>query len=433
MRRMHVVAGSIMAVSLGSAGCGDSGKASGAPGPSVTYYADVKPILDAKCKSCHFDGGIAPFSVESYATLAPYAGLIEQQVSTGEMPPWPPDPACNDYLGDRSLTPAQIATIAAWADGGALEGDPAKEGAPLDASSLALSRTDLTLTIPEYTPVEEPDEYRCVVLDWPETATTYVSGFAGRPGEPRVVHHLIAYLAPPDKVADVEALDAAAPGLGYPCFGGPGFERPTWLGGWVPGTAGYDYAEGTGIRVDPGSKVILQIHYNTLHAGKLPDATSIEMKLDAAVTKEGRMQPWANPQWIGTELMAIPALAEDVTHSFAADPTQLTGGQPILVHTAGLHMHTLGTHARLSVARADGSSTCVLDIPSWDFHWQGAYPLAQPVELHPGDKLGIECHWDNTPEKQPVIDGVPQVPKDVYWGESTTDEMCLANIYMTPL
>ena len=32
---------------------------------------------------------------------------------------------------------------------------------------------------------------------------------------------------------------------------------------------------------------------------------------------------------------------------------------------------------------------------------------------------------------QPTIDGQQQMPKDVYWGEGTTDEMCLGGFYMT--
>ena len=86
----------------------------------------------------------------------------------------------------------------------------------------------------EYTPQTGPDEYRCFVIDWPEEAVRYVTGFGIRPGEQRVVHHVIAFIAAPDQLAELDALDAADPGPGYPCYGGPGL-KPRWLGGWVPG------------------------------------------------------------------------------------------------------------------------------------------------------------------------------------------------------
>ncbi|MDI3289600.1 hypothetical protein [Polyangium sp. 15x6] len=38
---------------------------------------------------------------------------------------------------------------------------------------------------------------------------------------------------------------------------------------------------------------------------------------------------------------------------------------------------------------------------------------------------------DHTAENQPVVDGVKMPPKDVPWGEGTTDEMCLGTFYLT--
>ena len=39
---------------------------------------------------------------------------------------------------------------------------------------------------------------------------------------------------------------------------------------------------------------------------------------------------------------------------------------------AGHHMHELGTQ-RTELQHADGSSTCMLHTPDWDFNWQGRY------------------------------------------------------------
>lgn len=423
-----------MGIALAVAGCGgdDTGAAASGGPPAVTsYYRDVKPLLDARCAGCHDGRGIAPFSVERYDLVAPWAALIKQAVVERTMPPWPADNACAEYVGDRSLSEAQIQTIAAWVDGGAVEGDPAEEGPPLDPpDSNDLERVDLTLEMPAaYTPKAEPDDYRCFLIDWPGETTQFVSGFRVTPGEARVVHHVIAYIAGPNQIADVEAFDEVDPEPGYRCFGGPGI-NPRWLGGWVPGSGGMTLPPGTGIRIEPGSKLILQMHYNTLAAGKLPDRSSLDLTLESSVEREGTVQPWANPAWVERGTMTIPAFEADVVHQWARDPTVLTGGNPFELHVAGLHMHTLGTSARLAIERADGGSECVLDIPRWDFHWQGSYKLASAKVINPGDKLSIECHWDNTAENQPLVDGKQQVPKEVRWGEGTTDEMCLGTFYM---
>jgi hypothetical protein len=357
----------------------------------------------------------------TFADVQEHAGAVKAAVANRTMPPWMPADGCNEYVNDFSLTDEQIDRLVRWVDEGAAEGDPAEEGAPLDVGdSRALSRVDLEVgMVDAYTMVETPDEYRCFVLDWPESETTYVTGMGVKPGNASVVHHVIAYLAPPSRVDDVLALEAEDEAPGYKCFGGPGFPGNEWVGAWVPGNTGYDYPDGTGVRIEPGSKIVMQMHYNSLTAGTQPDLTTIRLKTDASVAKEAKIQPWTNPQWLGSDAMKIPAATSDVGHSFEQDPTLLTGGKAILIHSPALHMHQLGTSARLSVQRGGADETCLLDIPAWDFHRQGSYAMREPVRLEPGDKLRVECVWDN-----PTMN-------DVTWGEGTGDEMCLGTFYYT--
>jgi hypothetical protein len=94
-------------------------------------------------------------------------------------------------------------------------------------------------------------------------------------------------------------------------------------------------------------------------------------------------------------------------------------------------MHQLGTRISTWVDRADGTTECLLEIPDWDFGWQGAYELAEPVTIRPGDITSLQCHWDNTLGNQAIVDGVPMQPQDVTWGDQTTDEMCLAVYFIT--
>jgi hypothetical protein len=400
-----------------------------------SYYADVKPILDAKCGGCHVDDGIAPFTLGDYEAASRLAPLIGAAVSARTMPPWPPSDSCNEhgYVGDRSLSDEQIATVTGWVAAGAPEGDAAAEGAPLGATGGGLSRVDATVALPiAYTPRTQPDEYRCFVLDWPETRTRYVSGLGARPGDTRIVHHVIAYAAGPERLAEVDALDASDPDVGYPCFGGPGFARPQWIGAWVPGSGARDYPEGTGIAIEPGSKLVLQMHYNTSSTAPAPDRTELDLKLDDSVAKVARIQPWANPAWVDSESMEIAAGDADVHHAFSLDPTPLlTGGEAFTVYGAALHMHTLGTATALAIERADGARDCLVDIPRWDFHWQGMYLFAEPTVFQPGDAMEIACSWDNSAANQPSVGGKQQPPRDVFWGEGTSDEMCLGAFYMT--
>ncbi len=417
-------------------GCGGAADDGDDVTDEITYFQHVKPLVDAKCVGCHSDTGIAPFSLTTYDELDEMAGVALINVENKTMPPWPPNPDCNDYFSDRSMTDAQIDLFKAWVDGGRVMGDPTAEAAPLITEQTRMSRVDVTLAMPTaYTPqttTDNPDDYRCFVVPWTEATTKYVTGFRALPGNPKVVHHVIAFLAAPGEVATYNQLDADEAGAGYTCFGGTGGPSRTWLGAWAPGSLGSDMPTNTGLRVEAGSAIVLQVHYNVLTAGVQPDLTRVELKLDDTVDKVAIIQPWTNPNWLDSQVMHIPAGAADVMHSFEYDASRLIGG-PFTIWSAGLHMHTLGANAKASIVRADGSNECLMQIDDWNFHWQGNYGLRQPPVFNPGDKLRVECHFDNSPSNQPIIGGQPRVPTDVYWGEGTTDEMCLGTFYLTPL
>jgi hypothetical protein len=57
----------------------------------TTWYQDVGPIVAEKCMGCHHDGGIAPFSLETYESAATYGMQMLAAVEDGEMPPWSDD------------------------------------------------------------------------------------------------------------------------------------------------------------------------------------------------------------------------------------------------------------------------------------------------------------------------------------------------------
>ncbi len=413
------------------AGC--SGAETGDTSNSPTYVRDIQPLVEAKCSGCHSEGGIAPFALETYEQVNAMSGAVAAAVTTRTMPPWLATQGCADYKGDRSLTDEQIDLVNAWVNAGAPQGNLADTPVSVADERLSLSRVDIELSLPEaYTPQKSPDDYRCFFVDWPAAETTYVTGFGVAPDNEAIVHHVIAFLARPEEVASYQALDDSQPGTGWTCYGGPsggepGVGQPGWIGAWVPGGTGADFPAGTGIEIPAGSKLIIQMHYNTLAVAPSPDRTKILVRTDASVEKKAVVVPFANPNWIKSQTMTIPAHTSDVLHSFAFDPTLFVGkmgggvipnGVPLTVHSAALHMHTLGERSVTRIDRADASE-CMLDIPRWNFHWQGSYGFSTPKQINPGDKLYLECQWDNPGSA------------DVNWGEGTTDEMCLGTYYVT--
>jgi len=399
-------------------------------GPTEAFYFEhIEPIIEAKCVRCHEADGIAPFAFGDYASARAHAGVSLLAIDENIMPPWLAGDGCNDYWGDYSLTDEEKALWRVWVETDTPMGDKAHKGQMIPVEDLRLSNVDVVIPMEEpYTPQKTPDDYRCFLVDWPTEfeTTQYVTGFRAVPGNIQNVHHIIAFLGDPSQRAEYEAKDASEPGPGYTCFGGTGGSIRSWLGAWAPGGQGNDMAEGTGIRVLPGSFLVVQVHYNTLTEEASSDRSSIEVSVADSVRKEVHVQPWTNPFWLDEGGMPIPANKSDVSHGFAFDPTPfISGGEAMTVYGVALHMHNLGRTARLSIFRNAGGEECLLDIPRWDFDWQGGYALRKPVVIEPGDRLNVECSWSNTMADQPIVDGRPLPPRDVEWGEGTQDEMCL--------
>jgi hypothetical protein len=430
-----------------SVGSNDVGvDAPSAMGP--TYYRDIKPIFDAMCVRCHAPGGVRQsVPLDTFEGASLWAAAIKEQVMSHAMPPWKATKGCREYTYDESLTDEEIGRISDWVEGGAFAGlDTDEAVAPRLVEFASLSRIDHTIAMPtQYTPQLSPDDYRCFLLPWEAEKPTYITGFGALPGNHNVVHHIIAYLIEPQAADEFKAWEAAEATPGYTCFGGPsgpggsqGFTSGVrFIGGWAPGGVGGDFPAGTGLRIEPGSYISLQIHYNTLSADPEPDLSSVVFKTDDVVEHAAIIQPWTFYQWVIGSGMEIPAGEKSVTHSWGADPFNLPidlfdGANALRIYSAALHMHNLGSSGSTYIERADGSEECLLEIEDYEFSWQRAYGFVEPTEISKGDKLMIQCEWDNSAANQAYVDGKQVESQDVKWGEGTSDEMCVGFYYVVP-
>ncbi len=407
-----------------------------------TWYGDVQPIAQGRCAGCHYEGGIGGFSLENYASAAEWKDAIASSVSSRTMPPWSAADGPN-YTYDWTLSDEQIATVVAWAEAGGPEGDQDAPGQALAPVGSSLSRIDLEVGMNEaYSPREDwDDDYRCFPLEWPGTENTHITGFNARPGNDALVHHVAAYLIPKDNLMgdsvfeQLQTWDADEEGPGYTCFGGPSgpsgdLQLPIQqLAQWVPGNQGLDFPAGTGIYVEPGSWVVMQVHYNSgAVTDDRSDLTSLEFRLDAEVDHRGAFAPWLDTLWALGD-MDIPPGNPEMVYSHEGDPRgffemlnpALTLDDGFTIHSTMLHMHRLGASGDVHVTRADGTTVPLLSVPDWDFDWQLSYQLNEAVSFGDGDSLSLSCTFDNSAEGA-VATG---------WGEGTDDEMCVANLYIS--
>jgi len=435
MRRaiVIVVVGIAASVSVFVAG---RGGAAGSSPLRPTYYQDVKPIFEGRCTGCHVAGGIAPFALTRYETARRNRKAIAAAVGSRTMPPWHAESGHRRYLYDPSLTTAQIALITRWATLSGPRGNPAQPAPAIPSVAPRLSRVDVrTVMRRSYTPRRRAsgDDYRCFVLPWKPDRQTYVTGFNVRPGRPQEVHHIILFLAAPAKARAVESWEAQDARPGYGCYGGPSATGRTELGfqflaGWVPGSFGADFAPGTGVRVDAGSRLVLQVHYNLDGTAARPDRSVVELKLDDAVKKRAVFAPLVDAGWIlSPASFRIPAGRRRLVHSFTADPRSLFSlfagdmdfSRGFVIHSVLHHMHRLGTRGRVTLERGSGRREVLLSVRRWDFNWQREYHFAEPERFEPGDRLSLRCEHANPTRRART------------WGENSSDEMCIAFLYVS--
>jgi mono/diheme cytochrome c family protein len=472
-----LVAVAAVAVATVAIAAGSSNSRTQAHAAAPTW-ADVAPIFAEKCAGCHTPGGIAPFSLRNARTAAAYANGILVMTKLGRMPPWMPGPDSPAYLGQsrRILTPAEKDLIARWVRGGARigTGRPAR---PVGGATNAPGTTMTLAPVRSYLPkaaVGGLDDYHCFLLEPHLKQDSYVTSAVIKPQQASIVHHVILFEAAGENAADARRLNAASGGNGWTCFGGPGLSEthptadsaandrlgaPPWISAWVPGHTTNDTPAGTGVLVHAGAAIVMQVHYNLIHKAKrdrsravirfapaattkltplntilipapveLPCPRGVNSRLcsrDVAVQEEIRKYGY-NAALIPSGLLYICGKSLGDYPSSPASVKSLTTScdrrvnRPLRIYGVAGHMHTRGFDIRIEL-----NGKTLLHIPRWNFHWQDAYYLQQPVDANVGDTIRVTCKFDNSKIKQPLVNGRLLKPRYVLWGEGTTDEMCL--------
>src|SRR5580765_5516291 len=126
--------------------------------PQVTFSKDIAPILQRSCQNCHRPNSLAPMSLISYDEVRPFARAIKQRTALrgkrGVMPPWfiEKEVGIQQFKDDISLSDAEVAAIAKWADSGAPQGNPSDMPAPrkwADTNAWQIGTPDLIVDTPD--------------------------------------------------------------------------------------------------------------------------------------------------------------------------------------------------------------------------------------------------------------------------------------------
>ncbi len=373
-----------------------------------TFTKDVAPILYENCVACHRPDHLAPMSLITYEDARPWARAVKAKVLAREMPPWGADSSVRAYRNDASLAQTEIDTIAAWVDGGAVKGnDSDLPDVPQFAERWSIGEPDLIFTMlePFRVPADGTVPYSYVTVPTNLPEDTWISAYEFRPGDRRVLHHVIPIVLEDDGKLATAEVKARRDRSRTPA-------RGARVGGYVPNRLGTVFEDGVAVKLPAGADIEAQMHYTTI-GEEVYDQSSW-----GVVLAKG---PGASVRRAGGGQM--------VNFMFAIEPGnphyKVTANRPIKEDTylssMMPHMHVRGKSAKYTVRHEDGSEVVALWVPNFDFNWQLRYELEEPIFMPKGSTLEAEFHYDNSPNNR----FNPDPTQTVRWGDQTWEEMML--------
>ena len=381
-----------------------------------TYSRDVAPILFRHCTECHRPGEIAPMSLLTYKDARPWAKAIHNAVLTGIMPPWHADPAYSEFSNTRRLTESEKTTIARWAAAGAPEGNPADVPAPPQyADGWQIGEPDLVLEMEPYAvPAKGTVEYEWTYIPTNFTEAKYVEAIEIRPGNRKLVHHVLAYYrAKPDQQRtpilqidqERQRFEPRTAGL-RPRRSDPTPSR--LIATYAPGTLPQVLPAGTAMRLEPGGEIEFQLHYSTNGT-----AGTDRTKIGFIFSKEKAPREVLASAFLNAKFR-VPARARDVRVD-----ADVAFQQDATVWGLFPHTHLRGTKWEYRVVMPDGTERMVLAVPRYDFNWQTYYMFKEPLRVPKGSRIVSSAWYDNSASNR--FNPNPDI--DVSWGDQTWEEM----------
>jgi len=393
-------------------------------------------------------------SLLSFKDARPWARSIKEKVTTRQMPPWSPDPHFGEFANNAQLSQGDIDTITAWVDQGAKEGNPSDlPPQPEFVNGWKTGKPDIILAMekPYEIPANGPDQYVYFTIPTNLKEDVWIRAAEIKPGNKKVVHHVIAFVLPPDQAAMMRGRlgeggraasnnsvffqdgsltrvkmdapvqdDGCGNANGGSAFGSNsrdnGFSG-SLLAGYAPGMGPDTYGESYARRIPAGSVVVFQMHYSNFKgAMNKPETDQTSIGLTLSTTPASQMNKMVVTRGVSNHFFKLPAgdPNHEVTSCFTFDrDSQIVSYMP--------HMHLRGKDMKYEVTYPDGRKETLLWVPAFNFNWQTVYKLKDPMMIPKGTHLTVTAHFDNSERNKYN----PDPTKVVRWGDPTYDEMMI--------
>ena len=379
------------------------------------YCEDIAPILYAKCLQCHHNEGIAPLALETYASVASNAGMIQHVTSNGEMPPWPPDTLFQHYAYENTLSMSEINTIIDWITIGVPLGDTSLlPQMPIFGNSLQLGIPDLELQMPTYASnaTSNSDDYVCFSIPTGLLQDKKIRAIEVIPGNLQTVHHVLVSIDPFPNTSIITTAN---------CMGPQGDMIYSYAPGALPLTYPVTTNHSFGVELPANSSVSFALHYPEGSLGQL-DSTKVRFYFhpQGTVIREISNEFLINEGLYGAPFYLPPNQITEITGSYG--PTT----QDYSFMSVFPHMHLLGKDIVFYAVTPLSDTINLIRINNWDFEWQGDYYFEKFLKIPAGSIIYAKGNYDNT------ISLTNPNPVSVQSGFNTQDEMFIGIFQYLP-
>ncbi len=363
---------------------------------AVTFTEHIAPLLNARCVECHRPGEIAPFSLTDYDEVVGWADMIAEVTRERRMPPWHASPAHGKFANANRLSDEELDLIQRWVAAGAPQGDPQKQPAPpVFQTGWQLPKAPDKVVFMAEKPyaVKATGEvrYQYFTADPGLKEDTWITCAEVIPGNRQVVHHVIVFAATDGKLVN---------------------EDRQFICAYVPGLRVTPYPQGMAKKIPAGAKLIFQMHYT-------PIGTPQEDRTQVGFV-------FADPAKITHEVQTISTMSRRFKIEPQLDDQKFTSNPvntptDVLLLSLSPHMHLRGKSFRYEMTWPNGQTEVLLDVPNYDFNWQTAYRLEEPMIVPRGSKLVAYASYDNSPKNL----ANPDPNATVVWGDQSWEEMLI--------
>ena len=361
------------------------------------FWADVAPIIKAKCVNCHYPEGSAPIDLSSYEKITGRHAMIKYVIENDLMPPWFARSNTVSFKDDISLTPNEKSNLIKWISNGLKK----KKGTKISLTKKkaeGIQHPDYSIKLPQPKKISATGfmgyHIFTVQTNWTKDKWIKELEFVIKP---KIVHHITFRIV--DNIYNKRKLNNSAGSYSH---------LVTQLA-WAPGMKKHSvFQNESGIKIPKNSKINVYIHYEPIGKEIVDDTTKVHFLFHTTPPKN---------QIVNLKLndfdLKIPANnshhKSEMTYPVTKD-LKIIGVAP--------HMHLRGKASAIFIKKPN-TKQILLNLDSWNFNFQNYYWFKKPFTVHKGSQIKCINWFDNSSKN--VVN--PEPNKIVYWGIQTEDEM----------